>query len=196
MKKFKLDKVNLAILNSLVNEKKINYSKLGKQLGLSHVSIKNRFENLIEKKIIKHSILINFSKLDYKIGLILLEVDSDALKHLLEIYQKCPRVIHYFELIGQYNLVLMFFGESEKTFQTILKSCMLYSLKGIHKSNILIYRNPPEDLFFPFNFSFIDQENEETPCLTTCKNCGAFKQERCFGCPASKYYNGPLKIAH
>ena len=108
MKKFKLDKTNLAIFNSLIDN--------------------NKFDRLVDKKIIKLSILINFSKLDFKLGLILLEVDASALEHLLKIYQKCPRVIYYFELIGQYNLALVFFGENEKTFETILKSCMLYSL--------------------------------------------------------------------
>ena len=52
MKKFKLDKINLEILNSLVKDNKINYSQLGKKLGLSHVAIKNRFENLLKKKLI------------------------------------------------------------------------------------------------------------------------------------------------
>lgn len=72
---------------------------------------------------------------------------------------------------------------------------MLYSLKGIHKSNILVYKIPYEDLFLPFNFSQLSQDSEKTPCGTSCKNCGAFKQERCFGCPASKYYTGILKVS-
>ena len=194
MKKFKLDKTNLAIFNSLIDNNKINFSKLGKKLGVSHVAVKNKFDRLVDKKIIKLSILINFSKLDFKLGLILLEVDASALEHLLKIYQKCPRVIYYFELIGQYNLALVFFGENEKTFETILKSCMLYSLKGIHKSNILIYKIPYKDLFLPFNFTLLNRDNEKTPCGTSCKNCGAFNQERCFGCPGSKYYTGVLKI--
>ena len=194
MKKFKLDKTSLAIFNSLIENNKINFSKLGKKLGLSHVAVKNKFDRLVDKKIIKLSLLINFSKLNFKLGLILLEVDASALEHLLKIYQKCPRVIYYFELIGQYNLALIFFGENQKTFETILKSCMMYSLKGIHKSNILVYKRPLKDLFLPFNFSLLNRDNEETPCGTNCKNCGAFMQERCFGCPASKHYRGILKV--
>ena len=194
MKKFKLDKINLEILNSLIEDNKINYSQLGKKLGLSHVAIKNRFESLINNNFIKTNIAVNFSKLDYKLGLILMEVETSALEHLFEIYQKCPRVIYYFEVMGQYNLALLFFGENEKTFETILKSCMLYSIEGIHKSNILIYRYSPEDIFLPLNFSLLNQESEDTPCGTCCNNCGAFKENRCVGCPASFYYKGSLKV--
>lgn len=196
MKKFKLDKVNLAILNSIKEDSKINYSKLGKKLGLSHVAIKNRFENLLNKKLIKLSVLLNFTKLQFKLGFILLEVDFNALETLIKVYKKCPRVIYYYEMMGQYNLALLFFGENEKTFETILKSCMLYSLPGIHKTNILICREPSEDLFLPFNFPFINQDADKPLCGADCKNCGAFKQDRCFGCPTCKYYKGPLKISN
>ena len=194
MKKFKLDKINLEILKSLEEENKVNFSKLGKKLGLSHVAIKNRFESLIDNNFIKTSISVNFSKLGYKLGLILMEVETSALEHLFKIYQNCPRVIYYFEIMGQYNLALLFFGENEKTFETILKSCMLYSLEGVHKSNILIFAYSPEDLFLPLNFALLNQENDNTPCGTCCKNCGAFKENRCVGCPASQFYKGTLKV--
>ena len=48
--KFKLDKINLSIFKSIQDTGKINYSKIGKEYNLSHVSIKNRFENLLKKK--------------------------------------------------------------------------------------------------------------------------------------------------
>ena len=194
MKKFKLDKINFEILNSLVEDNKINYSKLGKKLGLSHVAIKNRFESLVDNNFIKTDILINFSKLGYKLGLILLEAETSALQHLFKVYQKCPRIIYYFETMGQYNLALLFFGENETTFETILKSCMLYSLPGIHKSNILMCKHSTEDIFLPINLTLLSQENENTPCGTCCNNCEAFKQDRCVGCPASHYYKGSLKV--
>ncbi|MHA1273603.1 MAG: AsnC family transcriptional regulator, partial [Promethearchaeota archaeon] len=40
----RLDKLDLKILNFIQKENKINYSKIGKELRMSHVDIKNRFE--------------------------------------------------------------------------------------------------------------------------------------------------------
>jgi hypothetical protein len=71
---------------------------------------------------------------------------------------------------------------------------MISNMKGVRKSNILIFGKLKEDLFLPLNFSHLHQENENSPCGTCCKACTAFIQQQCVGCPASKYYKGPLKI--
>jgi len=193
-KKLKLDKINLTILSSLIEDGKLNYSKVGRKVNLSHVSIKNRFENLVKNQIIKPTFLLNFSKLDLKLGLILLEIDSQSLETLEKTYETCPRVINYFRIIGQYNFVVIFFAENLKTFETILNSCMIYNLKGIKKSNIFIFSETTNDLYFPINFKHFTQSSEKTPCGLCCKDCKAFINDSCYGCPGSKYYNGPLKI--
>ncbi len=190
----KLDKINLEIFKSLTRDGKINYSKIGREHGVSHVSIKNRYENLIKRNIIKPSILVNFSKLDFKLAILLLELDSEAYENVKAKYSNCPRILFSFNLIGEYNHLLVFFAENLETVETIFNSCMLYNLKGVRKSNILIFGSLSEDLFLPLNFNQLDQQNENTPCGTCCKFCKSFIKEQCIGCPASKYYKGPLKI--
>lgn len=190
----KLDKINLEIFNSLTKDGKINYSKIGKEHGVSHVSIKNRYENLIKKNIIKPTILVNFSKLDFKLAILLLELDTEGYENVKNLYSNCPRILFSFNVIGEYNHVLVFFAENLDTVETIFNSCMLYNLKGVRKSNILIFGSLSEDLFLPLNFTQLDQQSENTPCGTCCKFCKSFIQGQCIGCPASKYYKGPLKI--
>lgn len=193
-KLFKIDKINLEIFKSLEEHGKVNYSKIGKHLGVSHVSIKNRYEKFLKKDLIKPSILVNFSKLDFKLAVLLLELEIEGYEKIKHIYLNCPRVISSFNLLGEYNHLILFFAEDLETIETIFNSCMLYNLKGVRKSNILVLGSLNEDLFLPLNFSVLDQENENTPCGTCCKFCKAFIQKKCIGCPASKYYDGPLKI--
>ena len=197
IKKFKkiinLDEINLEIFRSLSEDGKVNYSKIGKKYGVSHVSIKNRYEKLIKRNILKPSLLVNFSKLNFKLAILLLELETESLDKIKDIYSKCPRVLFSFNLLGEYNHLLVIFAENLETIETIFNSCMLYNLKGVRKSNILIFRSLKEDLFLPLNFSQFDQQNEKTPCGTCCKSCKSFIQGQCIGCPASKYYNGPLK---
>ena len=193
-KKLKLDKINIELFKSLDEDGRINYSRIGKKFGLSHVAIKNRYESLIKKNIIKPSLLVNFSKLDFKLAILLLELETESLDKIKDIYSKCPRVLFSFNLIGEYNHLLVFYAENLETIETIFNSCMLYNLKGVRKSNILIFGSLKEDLFLPLNLSQLDQQNENTPCGTCCKFCKSFIQGKCIGCPASKYYEGPLKI--
>ena len=193
-KVLKLDKINLEIFKSLTEDGKINYSKIGKKFNLSHVSIKNRYETLIQKNLIRPSILVNFSKLNFQLAILLLELETEGYENVKEMYSNCPRVLFSFNVIGEYNHLLVFFAENLETVETIFNSCMLYNLKGVRKSNILIFGSLSEDLFLPLNFNQLDQQNENTPCGTCCKFCKSFIKEQCIGCPASKYYYGPLKI--
>ena len=193
-KVIKLDEINLKIFKSLSEDGKINYSRIGKEFGVSHVSIKNRYEKLIKRNIIKPSLLVNFSKLDFKLAILLLELESESIEKIEDSYSSCPRVLFSFNLLGEYNHLLVFFAENIETVETIFNSCMLYNLKGVRKSNILLFGSLKEDLFLPLNLSQLDQQNENTPCGTCCKFCKSFIQEQCIGCPASKYYKGPLKI--
>ena len=190
----KLDKINLEIFRSLAEEGKINYSKIGKEHGVSHVSVKNRYETLLKRNIIRPSILVNFSKLDFKLAILLLELETEGFENVKNIYSNCPRILFSFNVIGEYNHVLVFFAENLDTVETIFNSCMLYNLKGVRKSNILIFGSLSEDLFLPLDFTQLNQQNENTPCGTSCKFCKSFIQGQCIGCPASKYYKGPLKI--
>ena len=192
--KLKLDKINIAVLSYLIKNGKINYSKLGKRLGLSHVSIKNRFEKLLEKKIIKPSVSFNYSELDFSIGVLLLEIGNEGLNQLIDIYQTCPRIIYLYNIVGEYNYFLIFFAENMETLETMLNSCMLYNLKGVRKSNIMIFGKNNEDIYLPIRWNLFENITEDTPCGTNCKYCKAFITEKCLGCPASKNYRGPLKI--
>lgn len=190
--KFKLDKINLSIFKSLLEDGKINYTKIGRKHDLSHVSIKNRFENLIQKEIIQPQILFNFSKFDYKLGVLLLEIDVKAQEKIQNIYKNCPRLIFFFPIIGEYNYVLIFFAEDLSTLETMLNSCMLYNLDGVRKSNIMIFSEEQENLFLPIRWHLFENITEDTPCGTCCKYCKSFMQEKCLGCPSSTHYRGPL----
>jgi len=194
-KVIKLDKINLEIFKHLSTEGKLNYSKIGKELGVSHVSIKNRYEKLLESNTIKPNISINFSKFDFKLAVLLLELEAESLKKMKDIYSKCPRVLFSFNLLGEYNYLLVFFGETLDTVETMINSCMFYNMKGVRKSNVVIIGKLKEDIFLPLNFTRFSQKSEYTPCGNCCKKCKSYIQEQCIGCPGSKYYNGPLKIA-
>ncbi|MHA1282190.1 MAG: winged helix-turn-helix transcriptional regulator [Promethearchaeota archaeon] len=193
-KEFKNDFINFYILNALSQDGRISYSELARGLGLTHISIKKRIEELLNQNIIKIRAELNYNKFNIKLGLLLLELDYEIFDKIIGIYEQCPRIIYHFTILGQYNLAVLFFGENEATFETMLKSCMLYNLKGIRKSNLLIIGDINKPLFFPFNFKNINLDNEKAPCGAHCVECNKFQQGICLGCPATKYYEGPFKI--
>ncbi len=193
-KTLKLDKINLEIFKQISEFGKINYSKIGQKFGVSHVSIKKRYEKLLKRNIIKPNLLVNYSEFDFKLAILLLELETDGLIKINDFYSNCPRVLYSFNIMGEYNHILVFFGENLETIETMVNSCMLYNLKNVRKSTTLIFGKLMEDIFLPLNFANFNQQNENSPCGNCCKNCKSFVQEQCIGCPGSKYYNGPLII--
>jgi len=191
-KAIELDKTDLQII-SLINKKnKINLTEIGKKLNLSHVSIRSRLNSLINNKIININVGINVKKIDFKIGLILLEIETEHYDNLIKLYKKCPRVIQIFDLIGEYNLGVIFFSENFETYQTILKWCILYSKKGIRKSTILTMGNLIDPPFFNFQISKLYQQT--VVCGVKCGSCDAFENDLCNGCINFEYYKGNFKI--
>lgn len=192
--KFKLDEVNLHIFNSLSETGKVNYSKIGKEHNLSHVSIKNRYERLINRETIKPAVLFNFSQYNYKLGVLLLEIDGKAIQKIQNIYKNCPRLICLFSVVGEYNYLLIFFAENLSTLETLVNSCMLYNLEGVRKSTVMLLSENLDNNFLPIRWSLFQNIAEDSPCGTSCEYCKAFIQERCLACPVSTHYRGPLKL--
>ncbi|MFO7794680.1 MAG: hypothetical protein ACQERB_00905 [Promethearchaeati archaeon] len=121
-------------------------------------------------------------------------MESQAYEHVVKIYSKCPRVLMYHRLIGEYNLFLLFFCEDFELVDTITNQCLLYNINGVRKSNIhILAENERKDLFFEIEVSKLDQLNEDSPCGVCCKFCKSFIKDQCIGCPGSKYYKGPLR---
>ncbi|MHA1381764.1 MAG: hypothetical protein ACTSRG_25625 [Candidatus Helarchaeota archaeon] len=191
-KLIELDKIDLQIVDQINKKNKINLTEIGKKLNLSHVSIRSRLNSLLKNKIININVGINIKKLNFKIGLILLEVETEKYNELVNIYEKCPRVVQVFDLIGEYNLGVIFFSENFEIYQTMLKWCILYSKKGIRKSTILTLG----DLIIPpfFNIQISKLGQKDIVCGVKCELCDSFKKGLCLGCINLENYKGNFKI--
>ncbi|MHA1301190.1 MAG: helix-turn-helix domain-containing protein [Candidatus Helarchaeota archaeon] len=63
-KEFTLDQKDLQILNHINKENKINLTEIGKELNLSHVTIRSRLNSLMTKKLVKFGVGVNLKKLN------------------------------------------------------------------------------------------------------------------------------------
>ncbi len=165
---------------------------LGDKFGVSHVAIKKRLEKLInQKKIVKVSPQISFSKLGLRLASINAEVESyDKLRELMKVFKQCPRVFFVANVTGKYNLLVLMYAEDIDTLRSIVDVCSIRAQKGIRKSEVsigeIVY---PE--YVPIELSLPDNR-EVTPCGVNCANCDRFAQEKCLGCPATVNYRGEL----
>ena len=186
-----MNQKNKLLISELENDGRISLTKLGKKMGMSHVAVKKRLDNLLNKNIIKISPQFNTSKMDLKMAVINIEVESyKQLKKLTDIFNKCPRTFFIGSTAGKFNLLVLVYAENIDTLRSILDVCCIRTRKGIRKSEVnvgeIIHPN-----FFPLK---IPRSNNRkiTPCGLNCSNCERFNIDKCLGCPATINYKGKL----
>jgi len=183
------DRTLIAILQRNGREK---VSKISRVLGLSEMGTKKRLDKLIQNDLIKVKALINTQKLDLKLALIAMEVESaQALKNIVDKFKDCPRVIRFFVTTGGYNLFALVWADDIHTLESIsLERCSLRAQTGVRRFEFY----PIQEVFYE---SYLDLkvptcEEEYAPCGVHCGSCERYKQKRCTGCPATRFYRGKI----
>ena len=186
-----MDQKTKLLISELEKNGRISLTKLGKKLGVSHVAIKKRLENLLNKNAIKISLQLNTSKLGLKIAAINIEVESyEKLKKLIGIFKECPRTFFVASTTGKFNLLVLIYAEDIETLRSILDVCSIRTREGVRKSEVSVGEIiSPE--FLPLN---VTQNNNRkiTPCGLNCNKCEKFHMNKCVGCSATVNYRGNL----
>ncbi|MEM2127598.1 MAG: AsnC family transcriptional regulator, partial [Candidatus Bathyarchaeia archaeon] len=155
-----MDYVDRGIYSILLEDGRTSLSSMGRRLGLSHVSIRNRLENLKKESVINVYAGINLEKLGFRIVIINCEIEThELLRHLIKIFSKCPRVIFMARTTGEYNLMMIMVAEDMNTLNAIIEICSIRTFKGIRRSEVIIGETPELPKFIPIRL-FTDKSEE------------------------------------
>lgn len=183
-----MDYVDRGIYSILLEDGRTSLSSMGRRLGLSHVSIRNRLENLKKESVINVYAGINLEKLGFRIVIINCEIEThELLRHLIKIFSKCPRVIFMARTTGEYNLMMIMVAEDMNTLNAIIEICSIRTFKGIRRSEVIIGETPELPKFIPIRL-FTDKSEEDAPCGINCGKCLRYNENKCLGCPSTRYY--------
>lgn len=179
------------ILRMLVENGRIGLVEIAKQLGISHVAVHKHIRQLIDKDLIRVQANVNPKKLGTYLVLIILEVHEEALREIMSKFKECPRIIFLATMVGGYNVVALMIAENEDVLKSISTVCAIRVLKGIRRSNVYIIADLAKPEYLPIKLPF-PRNRENTPCGRECSVCEMYVEKKCLGCPATKYYRGPL----
>ncbi len=188
-----IDEKDRVILEELQKDGRKTFVEIAKKVGLTSMGAKKRVESLIDKGIMSVKALINVDKLDVKLALIAMEVESGkALRELLKRFEDCPRVIKFFVTTGSFNLFALVWAEDYHTLESIsLESCSLRAQKGVRRFEFYPIMEVYYDGFLDIKV-VASKKLSRAPCGVRCDICERFKNEKCLGCPATKFYRGRL----
>ncbi len=188
MKINELDSKNKKLIQLLQKDGRNSLTDLGKQLGLSHVSVQKRLKKLIDKKQIHVSANLSSSKLEICYAVVLVEVDSyEQLKTMMEKFSKCPRLVFFGTMTGAYNIIAIIAAENQDVLQSVINVCSMRNEPGLRRSDVAIIDIPIRPQFIPFKIP-IGKSEEPASCGRSCENCERLKENKCLGCPTTKWY--------
>ncbi len=152
-----LDQYDFKILTKLMENGRASFSEIARELNVTDVAIKKRFENLISKGIIKKISL----ELDYKVlgidgeAFILLKVSQISIEKNSALLQENDFVKNAYKTIGDYNLYFSYllkdlsqFDVLDKLisklidvtdFKILIVNKKLFEKNAIPKSSLQIY---------------------------------------------------------
>ena len=189
-----IDEKDRIIIAKLQKNGRIPIAEISKEIGLSSMGAKKRIDRIISERIAKVKALVNVEKLDIKLAMIAMELETGyALRELIKKFENCPRVIRFFVTVGAYNLFALVWAEDYHTLESIsLESCSLRAQKGVRRFEfypiIEVHYEPFLDLKVVAKKKF-----EKPPCGVDCKTCIRYnKKKKCLGCPATPFYRGKL----
>ncbi|MBS3815387.1 MAG: AsnC family transcriptional regulator [Hadesarchaea archaeon] len=181
-----LDEKDKEILQLLQKDGRISLSKIGEEIGMSHVAVRKRMKKLREE-ILQINPALNFEELDYRLTLLSIEAKDDEVREeLIETFQDCPRIVLLLKTTGEYNLLAVMLAENQNVQESQTGQCAIRTHPGIRRSEINIGEVPVR----PENIQYTPPlKNKNTaPCGEKCDKCQRYLEEKCLGCPSTRHY--------
>ena len=151
-------------------------------------------EKMLSKNLIRVSAEVNVEALNLYAALILLELESrDALNKCLQRFRDCPRVVNLFTLLAGHNLAALVIAEDKETLESeSMERCSLRCMPGVRRTEFYPIGTMHYSPFLRIRLNLATKDGKTAPCGVDCSSCERYQANKCVGCPATKYYRGPL----
>ncbi len=183
--KIKLDKKDKKIITLLYENQNISQEEIAKKVDLSQPSVAMRIKKLKQKGIVEHIIGVNINKVGIYLARVMVRTTNTT--KILNKFKGCPFFLNGFVISGSENLMLLFAGEDLASLESII-DCRIRPDEDVDSADFNIVISSIKDFVIPIKM--IERPMKNPPCGVKYKECQAYYENRCFGCPATKLYKG------
>jgi len=184
-KSIEIDSKDRKIITLLYDNQNISQEELAKKVKLSQPSIAIRLKKLKKRGIIDQIIGINLNKVGIYVAMVMVRTTNTT--KILNMFRKCPFFLNGFVISGEKNLMLMFAGEDLASLESIIDE-RLRPDDDVQSADFNIVISSIKDFIMPIKL--IERPLKKPPCGVEYKQCQAYNENRCFGCPATSRYRG------
>jgi DNA-binding Lrp family transcriptional regulator len=181
----KLDEKDKKILTLLYDNQNVSQEEIAQKIKLSQPSVAIRLKKLKEKGIIDQIIGVNLNKLGIYVAMVFVRTTNTT--KILNMFRNCPFFLNGFVISGEKNLMLLFAGEDLASLESIIDE-RLRPDEDVQSADFNIIISSIKDFVMPVKI--VERPLNKPPCGVDYKECQAFHENRCFGCPATNRYKG------
>ena len=181
----KLDEKDRKIITLLHDDQEISQDEIAKIVKLSQPSVAMRIKKLKERGIIDHIVGINLNKVGIYVAIVTVRTVNTT--KILNMFRDCPFFLNGFVISGEKNLMLLFAGEDLASLESIIDE-RLRPDEDVQGADFNIIISSIKDFIMPIKM--IERPLNKPPCGVDYKECQAYNENRCFGCPATNRYKG------
>lgn len=184
-KSIKLDQKDRKIISLLYDNQDMSQDEIAKIINLSQPSVAIRIRKLREKGIIEQIIGINLNKVGLYVALVSIRTTNTT--KVLNLFRDCPFFLNGFITSGEKNLLLLFAGEDLASLESMIDT-RIRPDPDVQSADFNIMISSIKDFVMPIKL--IERPLKNPPCGVDYKECQAYKENRCFGCPSTSKYKG------
>jgi DNA-binding Lrp family transcriptional regulator len=181
----KLDHKDRKIITLLHDNKDISQEEIAKIIQLSQPSVAIRLKKLKERGIIDNILGVNLNKVGIYVAIVMVRTTNTT--KILNMFCNCPFFLNGFVISGEKNLMLLFAGEDLASLESIIDE-RLRPDEDVQSADFNIVISSIKDFVMPIQI--VDRSSNKPPCGVDYKECQAYYENRCFGCPATDRYKG------
>ncbi|MCX8204686.1 MAG: Lrp/AsnC family transcriptional regulator [Candidatus Nezhaarchaeota archaeon] len=175
-----LDERDLAILTLYSKNPEVSQEQIARELGISQPAVAMRVKRLRGLGILQFRAGVDPSRA----GLHLAKVDASVTNvgNVLAKFMNCPYFVSGFVTTGRSNLCLLFMAEDVSTLESIVDNHLRVS-EGVQDVEFNIVVSTAGGFVAPFKLHAPAGERQPCGSAIACKDCRAFREGLCRGCP-------------
>lgn len=184
-KRIKIDDKDRKIISLLHDDQQISQDEIAQIINLSQPSVAIRIRKLRERGIIEEMIGVNLNKVGIYVAMV--SVRTTNTTKVLNLLRNCPFFLNGFVMSGDKNLMILLAGEDLASLESMIDN-RIRPEPEVQSADFNIMISSIKDFVMPIKL--IDRPLKTPPCGVDYKECQAYKENRCFGCPSTARYKG------
>ena len=181
----KLDEKDRKIITLLYDNHEISQEEIAQKVNLSQPSVAIRIKKLKERGTIDYIMGINLNKVGIYVAMVFVRTTNTT--KVLNMFRECPFFLNGFVISGEKNLMLLMAGEDLASLESIIDE-RLRPDEDVQSADFNIMISSIKDFIMPLKI--VERPLNKSPCGIDYKECQAYQENRCFGCPATNRYKG------